>query len=99
MAGRTKTTQNLARVLAVTLACMFVLFLTQIAIHSHEKGQSETTCQVCQAAHPGSAPSAGTLAAYTPLSAIGYVQALVITFHSEFFFHDSPSRAPPFFSL
>ena len=99
MAGRTKTTQNIARVLALTLAFMFVLFLTQAATHSHEKGQSETTCQVCQAAHPASAPSAAALATHTPLLAIGYVPILVVTFHLESFFHDSPSRAPPSFFL
>lgn len=95
MAGRSKTTHVLARVLALTLAIVFVVFLSQVASHSHAKGQNEATCQVCQAAHLGPGPQAGALAVQVPLLSTGYVQPFVLAFHDELFFHDSPSRAPP----
>jgi len=83
------------RVLALSLAVVFVLFVAQAATHSHDKGQNEATCQVCQAAHLVSAPTAGTALLLGPLLAAGSVQSIVVTIHSEFFFDDSPSRAPP----
>jgi hypothetical protein len=86
---------NLVRVLALTLAVLLVLFVGQALSHSHARGQSEAACQVCQAAHIGSAPKALTASLFSPLQAIGYVQLFVVTFHQEFFFHDAPSRAPP----
>jgi hypothetical protein len=99
MAGKGKIQQNLSRVLALTLAMLFVVFLAQVVAHSHENGRSEATCQVCQAAHLGSAPSGRALSIVTPLLAMGYVQPFVVTFFQELFFHDSPSRAPPVSTL
>jgi hypothetical protein len=95
MVGTHKTRHSLVRVLALTLAVMSVLFLSQVLSHSHAKGQTEATCQVCQAANLGSAPTAGTPSLVAPLLATGHVQPFVLAFHEEFFFHDSPSRAPP----
>ena len=40
-------------------------------------------------------PTRGTLSLLIPLLAVGYVEPFVVAFHQEFFFHDSPSRAPP----
>jgi len=95
MAFGGKTIGNWTRVLALALAVLFVVFLTQITAHTHENGQNETTCQVCQAAHLGSILPSGTLSLFvTPLS-VGYVEPFVVAYHDEFFFHDSPSRAPP----
>jgi hypothetical protein len=95
MVGTHKTRHNLVRALALTLAVMSVLFFSQVLSHSHAKGQTEATCQVCQAAHLGSAPAAGTQSLVAPLLATGYVQPFVAVFHQEFISHDSPSRAPP----
>jgi hypothetical protein len=95
MVGKHNERLNLARVLALALAVLFVLFVGQALSHSHAKGQSEAACQVCQAAHIGSAPKALAPSLFSPLLAIGYVQPFVVTIHQEFFFHDSPSRAPP----
>ena len=95
MVGKQQVRHNLARVLAFTLAMLFVLFVAQSLIHSHGKGQNEATCQVCQATHIGSGPKSQTESLVGPLLATGYVQPFVVTVHVEFFFHDSASRAPP----
>jgi hypothetical protein len=95
MLGRHNTGHNSVRVLALALAVLFVLFAAQALTHSHADGQNEAACQLCQAAHLGSAPTAGTASLVSPLLATGYVQPFIITIHQEFFFHDSPSRAPP----
>jgi hypothetical protein len=86
---------NWIRVLAFALAVFSVLFVAQVLSHTHAKGQNEATCQVCQAAQLGSAPTAQVSSLVGPLLATGYVQPFVVTIHQEFFFHDSPSRAPP----
>ena len=95
MVGNHNERRNLARVLALALAVLFVLFVGQALSHSHAKGQSEAACQVCQVAHLGSILPAGPLSVHIPLQAVGYVEPFVVAFHQEFFFHDSPSRAPP----
>jgi len=95
MVGKRNTRNDLVRVLALTLAALSVLFLTQVLSHSHAKGQNETTCQVCQAAHLGPAPTAGSASLVSPLLSTGRVQAFVLVFHQELFSHGSPSRAPP----
>lgn len=95
MVDGAKMRRNLARLLAFSLVLLFVVFVSQVASHSHAKGQNEATCQVCQAAHLGPAPQAGILLLQAPLSSTGYVQPFLSAFHEELFFHDSPSRAPP----
>jgi hypothetical protein len=95
MLGRHNTRRNAVRMLALTLAVVFALFAAQALIHSHFDGRNDATCQLCQAAHLGSAPTAGTASLVSPLLAAGYVQPFVVTIHQELFFHDSPSRAPP----
>jgi hypothetical protein len=95
MVGRPKTRGKLARLLAFSLAILFVLFVSQAASHLHEKGQNEATCQICQAAHVAPAPAAGVPLVVAPLLATGYVQPFLSALHEELFFHDSPSRAPP----
>lgn len=99
MAGRRKIQQGLSRVLALTLALLFVVFLAQAVAHSHESGQNEASCQVCQAAHLGAAASARALSVISPRLVMGYVQPFVVTFFQELFFQDSPSRAPPVSTL
>jgi hypothetical protein len=95
MGDRPKMSGGLVRVFALTLAVLFVLFVGLAVSHSHAKGQIEGACQICQAAHVGSAPAAGTTSLVSPLLETGYIQPLILTIHQEFFFHDSPSRAPP----
>ena len=95
MVGKRNTRHSLVKVLALSIAVLFVFFVDQVLFHSHAKGQNEATCQVCQAAHLRSTPTAGTASLLGPLLAAGYVQPFVVSFHQEFFFHDSPSRAPP----
>jgi hypothetical protein len=99
MAFEGKTIGNGARVLALTLAVLLVAFLTQVATHTHQNGQNETTCQVCQAAHVGSVLLSETLSLFVAPQSVGYVEPFVDSYHDEFFFHDSPSRAPPSFPL
>ena len=95
MLDQPKTRRRLVRLLALSLAVVLVVFVAQAASHSHVKGQNEATCQVCQAAHFGPAPQAGILLLHAPLLSTGYVQQFLSGLHEQFFFHDSPSRAPP----
>jgi hypothetical protein len=95
MVDASKTGRGLTRLLAFSLAVLFVVFVAQVRVHSHGNGQNEATCQVCQAAHLGPAPQAGILLLHAPLLCAGYVQPVLPAFHEELFFHDSPSRAPP----
>ena len=94
-----KTIRNCTRVLTLTLALLFLLFLTQTSTHTHQNGQHETTCQVCHAVHLGSIVPSATLSLSATPQYIGYVEPFVAGYHEEFFFHDSPSRAPPSFPL
>ncbi len=95
MVGKHKTAHDLARVLALTVAVLFLVFYVQALSHSHANGRDEAACQLCQAAHIGTAPASVVPSLLTPLLTIGYVQPFVLSFHQELFFHDSPSRAPP----
>jgi len=95
MDGKHKSKYAWVRMLAFALAVLFVVFSVQALGHSHEKGQNEATCQVCQAVHIGSAPASVALWLFTPLAASGYAEPFVVAFHQELFFHDCPSRAPP----
>lgn len=95
-----KTIEKGTRVLALTLAVLLAVFLTQVATHTHENGQSETTCQICQAVHLGTIlPSAALSVHIFCPQPEGDVVPFVVAYHNELFVHDSPSRAPPSFSL
>jgi len=98
MAVGTKTAKNSTRVLAFALALVFALFFAEIAVHTHQNGQNDTTCQVCQGAHVAPAPVASALAVGA-LVAFEHVQPTVARFHQELFFEDCPSRAPPLIFL
>lgn len=95
MVDGAKLRGNLVRLLAFSLALLFVVFVFQVTSHTHLTGQNEATCQVCQAAHLGSAPQSGIHLLHAPLLSTGYVQPFLTALHEELFFHDSPSRAPP----
>jgi hypothetical protein len=90
-----KPRRYLVRLLGLSLALLFVVFVTQVATHSHATGQNEAACSVCHAAHLGQVPQAAFQELRTPLFVTGYVQPFLAAFHEELFFHDSPSRAPP----
>jgi len=90
-----KARSDRVRVFVLILAVLSVLFVAQALTHTHAKGQNEAACQICQAAHLGSAPAAGTVSLVSPLLATDYVQPVLVAIHEELFFHDSPSRAPP----
>jgi hypothetical protein len=95
MMDRPNIRGRLARLLAFSLALLFLVFIAQAASHSHEKGQNEAACQVCQAAHLGPVAQAGILLLQAPLLSTGYVQPFLSALHDELFFHDSRPRAPP----
>jgi hypothetical protein len=83
-----------AKALALALALVFALFFAEVAIHTHENGQDDATCQVCQAAHVAPGPIIAVLIS-APLVVFEYVPPIVTDFHQEFLFEDCPSRAPP----
>jgi len=91
-----RTLPNLTRALTVALVVLIALFLAQATVHVHQPGQHETNCQVCQAVHLGLALPSGTFSACVLLESTGSIEPFFVSIHQEFFFHDSPSRAPPF---
>jgi hypothetical protein len=95
MRAKHKTRIAPVRVFALTLAVLFIVFVTHALAHSHARGQNEASCHVCQAAHLSSAATAGTPSLVTPFLAVEDVQPFIVTIHEELFFHDSLSRAPP----
>src|SRR5450755_633423 len=97
MVSKFKKSRGHVRAVALTLAVLFVfiVFVSQGLSHSHPSGRADAACQVCQAAHIGSAPKSLTPSLFSPLVATGYVQPFIVTIHQELFSHDSPSRAPP----
>jgi hypothetical protein len=94
MAGADKARSNSSRALAFALALVFVLFFAEVAVHTHQNGQDDATCQVCQGAHVAPAPVAYVLVS-SPLIAFEYVRPVITAFHQELFSEDCPSRAPP----
>jgi hypothetical protein len=79
----------------MVLACCIVLFVVQVVVHGHEKGQNEAACRVCHAAHIGSGPTVNAFLLCGPLLFSGSVHEIGVQFHKELFANDSPSRAPP----
>jgi hypothetical protein len=80
---------------ALALASFLVLFLVQVVIHGHDKGQNEAACWICHASHVGSGPDVNAFLLSAPLLPDGRAHTGDVAFHIELFFHDSPSRAPP----
>src|ERR1700688_3004746 len=92
MAGERNSRHNLVRVLALSMAVVFVFFVAQVLFHTHARGQNEATCQVCQAAHLGTTSTSRITSLVGPILAGGYVQPFVVVIHREVFFHDSHFR-------
>jgi hypothetical protein len=90
-----RTIGNGTRLFAFVVALLSLVFLTQVVTHIHQNGQSETTCQVCQALHFSSLLPSEILSVSVSPQTVGYVEPFVVVDHDEFFFHHSPSRAPP----
>ena len=84
-----------AKPLAIALGLLSLLFLIQVSAHSHANGQDESACCLCQVAHLGVAPAVSALVLSVPLVSFGQVTATATFTISEFFFEQSPSRAPP----
>jgi hypothetical protein len=84
-----------ARTLAIALACCLLLFLVQVVVHGHEKGQNDTVCRVCHAAHIGAGPAVNAALLCAPLLPDGHVRDGVVRIYKELLSNDSPSRAPP----
>jgi hypothetical protein len=87
--------QNRRRALAFALSLLVVLFVLQAGPHTHQYGQDETACQLCQAAHTGIYPAVVAPTLPTPRLTIGKVQPLVFALRDAPFLLDCPSRAPP----
>lgn len=81
--------------LALAVAALCVLVLAQALTHTHTKGENEVACQICQAAHAGSAPTVGVELLPGPIEGAEHILPFAVTFHAELFFQDCPSRAPP----
>ncbi|HKF39856.1 MAG TPA: DUF2946 family protein [Candidatus Acidoferrum sp.] len=94
MSFKAKTVRSTTRVLACTLAVLFLLFFAQVATHSHRNGQNDASCQVCHGAHLTLAPAVSTLDVQA-LIAFETVRPNKVAFHQEFLLHDYASRAPP----
>jgi hypothetical protein len=95
MRDQSKTGFGLHKVVALTLVVLSVFVLAHVLSHSHSNGQTEASCQVCQAAHARSIPTGEMQRNAVPLVAVGYVQPFVASFHEIFFPQYSSSRAPP----
>jgi hypothetical protein len=87
--------RRLARPLACVVALCALTFLLQIAPHLHENSHDEAACRLCQAAHLGVSPAVALPTISAPLVSFGMVSAVVSASLAEFFFEQSPSRAPP----
>jgi hypothetical protein len=95
MRDQSKLGLGLHKVVALTLVVLSVFVLTHVLSHSHRNGQTEAGCQVCQAAHARSIPTAEMQRNAVPLVAVGYVQPFVASFHETSLPQYSSSRAPP----
>jgi hypothetical protein len=90
-----RTQISLRRVLSLTLTVLCLLVLTHAFSHSHAKGQSEASCQICQAARGQSIPLGQMPPDAAALTPIGYVLPLAVNFVEVVVPQYSASRAPP----
>jgi hypothetical protein len=87
--------RRIAKPLACLLAVFALSFLLQLAPHSHENSHDEAACRLCQAAHLGVAPAVVGPTISAPLVTLEIIATVVPVLLAEFFFEQSPSRAPP----
>jgi hypothetical protein len=95
MRDQLRTGFGLNKIVALTLVALTIFLLTHALWHAHRNGQSESGCQVCQAAHARSIPACAMQRDAVALVALGYVQPFVGSFHQTFFPQYTSSRAPP----
>ena len=85
----------LRRVLAFALAVLLLCLAIKTLSHTHKQGQTEASCQICQAAHLRCLPGVVVEAEPDPLMPVEYVVPLVLSFDETIVPHNSSSRAPP----
>jgi hypothetical protein len=90
---------RLSKPLACVMALFALLFLLQVAPHNHSSSHDEAACGLCQVAHLGVTPAVSLPAFSVPLVLLGLIATYTAAEHPEFFFEQSPSRAPPSFAL
>lgn len=89
------TVVYLRRVLALTLAILLLCLAIKTLPHTHKQGQTEASCQICQAAHVRCLPGVVVQVEADPLIPIEYVLPLVLSSDETIVPHHSSSRAPP----
>jgi hypothetical protein len=90
---------RLCKLLACSTALVALLFLLQVAPHNHTNSHDEAACGLCQVAHLGVTPAVSLPSFSVPLVLLGLTATYTAAEHTEFFFEQSPSRAPPSFAL
>jgi Protein of unknown function (DUF2946) len=90
---------RLCKLLACTTALVALLFLLQVAPHNHTNSHDEAACGLCQVAHLGVTPAVSLPSFSVPLVLLGLTATYTAAEHTECFFEQSPSRAPPSFAL
>jgi hypothetical protein len=86
---------RLSRALACAVAVFALLFLLQVAPHSHATSQDEAACRLCQAAHVSATPAITGIALSVPFVLLGEVTAPKLGAATESFLSHPDSRAPP----
>jgi hypothetical protein len=87
--------RRLSRPLALLLVLFSLTFFLQVTAHVHPNGVDESACRICQVAHVAASPAVAALTLSVPLVFFGQVILSETAVHFEFFFSQSPSRAPP----
>jgi len=95
--GRLRRKSRLAKLLALGLAALSLVFFLQVTAHGHDNGQQDAACRICQFVHAGAALTVTSAAVTVPFVAVGEVAAAVIAAKSEPELSQAPSRAPPSF--
>jgi hypothetical protein len=89
--------RRLSKPLAYVLALFALVFLLQLAPHTHANGHDEAACGLCQVGHVGVAPAVALPNLSVPFVSLGLIAGFTAFPLPEFFFEQSPSRAPPSF--
>lgn len=93
---RRKSKERLAKLLAIALVFICLVFLLHVAPHGHSNSQEEAACLLCQAAHVSATPALSGVVLCVPLVPIGEVTPAVIPSTTESFIKHSDPRGPPF---
>jgi hypothetical protein len=85
----------LARLLALSLVFLTLVFVAQVSLHVHTSGQEELTCQICHAAQVDRIQLAPNVAWATLVVIERVLPAENSPFYVSLFARDHQSRAPP----